>query len=135
MNKLLVTAGIVLAIVVSMLVWVSIYFSSSFAVSSNREDNCKEMSGSPEKVAVTLLNELEGCHIVGRGSFKENVFIHIKCKSEQRESINQFVFGSKEACGAFKKLNSVEYIKLLLQNTLPPNKASHPTPKSGAAEL
>jgi hypothetical protein len=102
--------------------------SASYITSNNKEDQCEKAEGKPEQIANSLINSSVNCRIVGKGPFYDEEFIHLTCNPGQGGTIHKYVFVSNEACGAFKKLTSVEYIKLHLTTMLPPNKASQPTP-------
>lgn len=121
MNKVIITVAIGLG-VFSVIFRAYFFFASrSYVASSNRDDHCKTIYDRPKKVVIDILDRRDACRIAGRGSFKDTAFIYLACKPEEGSSFKEFIFGSKEACDSFRKLNSAEYIKLILQNMPPSN--------------
>jgi hypothetical protein len=119
MSKLLKAATVIFVFIAPVLFFMN--SSATYTTSNNKEDECKKTVGTPEEAANSLVNSSVDCRVVGKGPFHGAEFIHFTCSPEQGDTTHQFIFGNKEACGAFKELNSVEYIKLHLTTMLPPN--------------
>lgn len=119
MNKRLVISSILLASV--LLAFFFAYSSTAYTTGIHKQDECEKQWVSASEVTNSLVNSKDECRIIGKGPFHNAVFLHLKCRSEKDGSVDRFVFGSKKACGAFKELSSVEYIKLHLTTMLPPN--------------
>jgi len=128
MNKKVVISAILLSLVA--LAYFFTYSTKAYTTGINKQDECKKHWAAPNEVANSLVDSPYKCRIIGKGPFQGAEFIHLKCNQPKGKSEDRFVFGSKIACGAFKELSSVEYIKLHLTTMLPPNKAL----KSGAPE-
>ena len=120
MKKALLTISTVLLITAVVIISRLMFFNSSYFLSS-KTDQCRKESGTTEVIAKSLVSGRGDCRITNMGTFKEESFIGLSCKTERGETFSPKLFGSKEACNAYKELNSVEYIGLMLQTMLPPN--------------
>ena len=98
------------------------FHSGSFTLRNLAKEECIKINTSPEDTAEELIKSQNGCIITGDGVFNGEAFIHVKCNSDQEHLQQQYIFGSRESCNAFKELTNVEYIKVILQNMLPPKK-------------
>ncbi len=122
MKKALLSILIVLLIAVVTIISQPMVFNNSYSI-NRKEDQCRKESGTTEAIAESLVNGQGDCRITNMGSFNNESFVSLSCKTEHGETSSLKLFGSKEACNAYKKLNSVEYIQLMLQTMLPPNTA------------
>lgn len=128
MKKVVSIAAIILVCIILAFIYVNSL--AAYTTGINKDDKCERYFDSPKSVANSLVNSSNRCRIIGKGPFHNAEFLHLKCISENPESVDKFIFGSNKACNAFKELSSVEYIKLHLTTMLPPYKAL----KSGSPE-